>query len=145
MDSQRCNSIISSMANAGSLTSELVFCDRSMRSPPLRMVPDAVILPDVQDPSLPSYRRHHHAYATKAYKGRWRVEQIIVGFEFPEMKIAPAPLEYSQDHSSRMINGEKSREHRMPGFLCCAGDQETFEAWVEQQKQERDIDDGVAA
>lgn len=109
----------------------------------LKRLPDAVILPDVQDPSLPSYRRHHHAYATKSGKGRWRVEQIIVGFEFPGMKIAPASLEYRQDRSSRMINGEKSREHRMPGFLCCAGDKEAFEAWAAQQKQERTVDAGA--
>lgn len=83
--------------------------------------PDAVI-PASSRTDVSFWNRPHHAYATKQ-KGRWRVEQIRVAFEFPGMQIAPASLDYNP-------KSYETHERRRPAFHCCNGDKEAFEAWA---------------
>lgn len=89
--------------------------------------PDAVI-PENDPADASFWNRRHHAYATKR-RGRWRIEQIRVGFEFPGMQIAPATLEYNP-------KSYEERERRKPAFHCCNGDKEAFEAWAATSKAE---------
>lgn len=93
----------------------------------LKRFPDAKICADNDGPGIPTYRRKHHAYATKE-NGRWRVREISVAFEFPGMKIAPASLDYRYDRRSMSKDGK--RERGKPAFQCCYGDQKAFEAWA---------------
>lgn len=63
-----------------------------------------------------------HAYATSR-GGVWQVEQAVVSFNFPGMKIGPASLRFDLDH--RKIGPVK------PHYNCCFGDKEAFEAYAD--------------
>lgn len=63
-----------------------------------------------------------HAYAVKR-NGRWKIEQVIIPFNFPGMKYGPA--QYRWDAHTR-LRGQREK----PRFTCCGGDKEAFEAWA---------------
>ena len=60
-----------------------------------------------------------HAYATK-HKGRWRLTQVAVSFNFPGMKYGPACL----------LRDERYDKREPAAFTCCGGDREVFEAYA---------------
>lgn len=66
-----------------------------------------------------------HAYASQRGSA-WQVEQIVVSFDFPGMKIAPAQcrLDRSDSRNHGLIGPVK------PYFTCCGGDVEAFETWA---------------
>lgn len=65
-----------------------------------------------------------HAYATDS-SGAWQVEQIVVAFEFPGMKIGPASCRIERRQQNERFIGPIR-----PEFQCCFGDREVFEAWA---------------
>lgn len=67
------------------------------------------------------FRDRPHAYATMD-KGRWRLRQVAVAFDFPGMEHGPA--HYRWDAESTYRKAEK------PHFTCCNGDREAFEAFA---------------
>ncbi|WP_407146267.1 hypothetical protein [Bradyrhizobium sp. ORS 86] len=66
-----------------------------------------------------------HAYAAQR-RGSWQVEQVVVSFDFPGMKIAPAQCRI--DRSG--IRDDQLIGPLWPRFLCCNGDRDVFERWA---------------
>jgi hypothetical protein len=66
-----------------------------------------------------------YAYATHR-NGRYAVEQIIVSFSFPGMKLGPAQFRY--DYHTPYT--EKRIGPSAPELTCCNGDKEAFETWA---------------
>lgn len=69
-----------------------------------------------------------HAYASESY-GRahsWQVQQVVVSFEFPGLKIGPATCRIER---CQPPNGDRIGPI-WPEFSCRYGDKEAFEAWV---------------
>ena len=94
----------------------------------LKRFPDAVIPEIASDEPAVFWMRPHHAYATMR-KGRWRIEQISVSFEFPGMQIGRASLDYNPRSYDK-------REARRPAYRCCNGDKAAFEVWAGTTKTE---------
>lgn len=67
-----------------------------------------------------------HAFVSRGLKG-WYTSQVVVSFDYPGMKIAPATLRY--EHSS----SQRSK----PYYTVCAGDREAFETWAKSVKPAR--------
>lgn len=65
-----------------------------------------------------------HAYASN-HGGAWQVRQVVISFEFPGQKIAPAACRIDRDQQNARLIGPIR-----PEYSCCFGDRETFEAWV---------------
>jgi hypothetical protein len=61
------------------------------------------------------------AYARQA-GGSWSVDQAVVSFKFPGMKIGPASYRFDHDH--HIIGPVK------PHIECCHGDHDVFVAWA---------------
>ncbi|VIO73840.1 hypothetical protein [Bradyrhizobium ivorense] len=70
-----------------------------------------------------------HAYAAQL-KGVWQIEQVVVSFDFPGMKIAPAQCRIDR----RDARHEKMVGPTKPYFTCCGGDKEAFEAFARETK-----------
>ncbi len=65
-----------------------------------------------------------HAYATER-DGVWQVQEVVVSFEFPGMKIGAATCRIDRARSHDRLIGPIR-----PEFSCCGGDREIFEAWA---------------
>lgn len=89
----------------------------------LRRFPDAEFVGD--DNNNPYMQ---HAYATNRH-GHYRIEQIVVNFKFPGMKIGPAQLRY--DYYTPY--NEKRIGPSAPELTCCIGDKEVFETWAKAE------------
>jgi len=69
------------------------------------------------------YRASPHAYAY-CRKGKWRIGQVCVPFDFPGAKYGPAELRYDAD--------QPRQGAQKPRFTCASGDWEVFQAWAAQ-------------
>jgi len=65
-----------------------------------------------------------HAYASD-HGGAWQVRQVVISFEFPGQKIAPATCRIDRDQQNRQLIGPIR-----PEYSCCVGDREAFEVWA---------------
>jgi hypothetical protein len=75
-------------------------------------------------------RLSQHAYASQ-YHGQMCVQQIIVRFRFPGMKIGPAEYRYDlHPNPGRKVIGPSA-----PELFCCNGDREAFEAWASSKRE----------
>lgn len=72
------------------------------------------------------YRTSTHANAYK-HKGRWRISQIHVPFNFPGQQHGPASLDYDPDSSWSAA--------RKPRWMCAGGDKDAFEAFAATTKR----------
>jgi hypothetical protein len=68
-----------------------------------------------------------HAYASQR-NGTWQVQQVVVSFEFPGMRIGAATCRIERESS--FYRGAHLIGPIWPQFSCCGGDRETFEAWA---------------
>lgn len=69
-------------------------------------------------------RFDRHAYACRQ-NGEWVVQQGVVSFEFPGMKIGPATCRFDNVRSFGPVK---------PQYSCCFGDKEAFESYVEETR-----------
>ena len=65
-----------------------------------------------------------HAYAAER-AGSWQVQQVVVSFEFPGMKIGAATCRIERCQQNEGFIGPIK-----PEYSCCSGDREVFEAWA---------------
>ena len=65
-----------------------------------------------------------HAYAAER-AGSWQIQEVVVCFEFPGMKIGAASCRIDRRNENETIIGPIR-----PRFICCNGDREVFEAWA---------------
>lgn len=88
--------------------------------------------PSVKFSSQPMWKPH--AYACER-DGTWVVDQIVVSFKYPGAKYGLASVRVERrQHNHKLIGPIR------PQFSCAGGDRETFEAWVEAEKQRRKAD-----
>jgi len=71
-----------------------------------------------------------HAYATQDRDGKWRIEQVIVSFNWPGQDIGPACLRIDT-RTEWPRNGKSFHKRSKPYWTCCTGDRAAFEAYAE--------------
>lgn len=81
--------------------------------------------PDAQFVENDTYRARPHCYVAQT-KGRWRVEQVFMPFNFPGAQYGPASLDYNPRSYSR---GKEK-----PAYTCAGGDVEAFKAYCKQTR-----------
>lgn len=87
----------------------------------------SMVLARFPDAKFSSGDFKEHAYASLR-DGHWIIEQCVVSFEFPGMKIGPATLRYGRDYSIKIGPVR-------PRFSCCNGDLDAFQAYAEMTRR----------